>query len=117
MYFCAAGSAHRKGRLLKGWNETKGVIREIKKDYDGVNHHSYCELTVEAESGVKCYAKVNPMFNIFEVGEEVDLMEMKGVHRFRGNDRVDKRGRCELMAGIIPIGIIVIVAGIISIVL
>ena len=32
------------------------------------------------------------MFCIYEKGEEVELIEKDGVHRFIGNDRVHKKG-------------------------
>ena len=45
------------------------------------------------------------------MGEEVDLMELNGVHRFLGNDRVDKKGRKETLLGTLPLlGLIIICA-------
>ena len=45
-----------------------------------------------------------------EVGEEVELMEKDGYHRFLGNDRVNARAKKELLWGTIPM--LVLIAGI-----
>ncbi|MBR3539455.1 MAG: hypothetical protein IKQ49_06375 [Eubacterium sp.] len=111
LYLMTAGSQHKRKKLIKGWNPTRGVIRAIEKKQDnvGASRKSYTELTIEAESGQKVYARVGNMC-IYEVGEEVDLMEKDGYHRFRGNDRVDAKGKKELFWGIIPM--LVLIAGI-----
>ena len=111
LYLATAGSQHRKKKLLKGWNRTKGTIRSIEKVRDnvGASRKTYMELTIDAESGQTVYAKLG-MMCIYEVGEEVELMEKDGYHRFLGNDRVDARGKKELLLGTIPM--LVLVAGI-----
>ncbi len=111
LYLASAGSQHKKKKKLKGWNLTKGTIRSIEKVHDnvGASRKTYMELTIDAEGGQTVYAKVG-MMCIYEVGEEVDLMEKDGYHRFLGNDRVDRRGRKELFWGIVPM--IVLIAGI-----
>ena len=112
LYLTSAGSQHRKKKLLKGWNKTKGVIRSIDKVQDnvGASRKSYMELTIDAESGQPVYARVGVMFCIYEVGEEVELMEKDGYHRFLGNDRVNARAKKELLWGTIPM--LVLIAGI-----
>ena len=111
LYLASAGSQHKKKRCLKGWNKKKGVIKSIEKVQDnvGASRKSYTELTIEAEGGQTVYARLG-MFCIYEVGEEVELMEKDGYHRFLGNDRVDKRGKKELLWGIIPM--LVLISGI-----
>ncbi len=111
LYLCTAGSQHKKKKLLKGWNKTKGTIRSIEKKQDnvGASRKSYTELTIDAENGQTVYAKIG-MMCIYEEGEEVDLMEKDGYHRFLGNDRVNAKGKKELFWGTIPM--IVLIAGI-----
>ena len=111
LYFISAGSQHRKKKILKGWNPVKGTIRSIEKKQDnvGASRKSYTELTIDAESGQPVYAKVGNLC-IYEVGEEVDLMEKDGYHRFLGNDRVNARGKKELFWGTVPM--VVLLAGI-----
>ena len=106
LYFCSAGSAHKKKRITKGWNPVKGKIRKITSNYDSLAHKTMCELTIKAEDGGVCYAKVSKMFNQYEEGEEVELMELNGVHRFLGCDRVNKKARKELAIGLIPLAVI-----------
>lgn len=109
LYLASAGSQHKKKKLLKGWNLTKGVIRSIEKKQDnvGASRKSYTELTIEAANGQTVYARVGNMFCIYEEGEEVDLMEKDGYHRFLGNDRVDAKGRKELFWGLIPMLVLI----------
>jgi hypothetical protein len=108
LYLCAASAQHRRKKLLKGWNPVKGRIREIEKKNDMISHKNYVELTIDAPDDRTVYAKVGNLC-IYEVGEEVDLMEMDGVHRFRGNERVDKKGKKELLLGTLPmLGILII---------
>ena len=111
LYLASAGSQHRKKKCLKGWNRTRGVIRSIEKVKDnvGASHKTYMELTIEAESGQTVYARLG-MFCIYQVGEEVELMEKDGYHRFLGNDRVNARGKKELFWGIVPM--VLLIAGI-----
>ena len=111
LYLAAAGSQHRKKKKLKGWNSVKGTIQSIDKVKDnvGASRKSYTELTIESEDGHTVYARIGNMC-IYEVGEEVDLMEKDGYHRFLGNDRVDARGKKELFWGTIPM--LVLIAGI-----
>ena len=112
LYLASAGSQHKKKKLLKGWNRTKGTIRSMDKVQDnvGASRKSYMELTIDAEDGQTVYARVSPAMCIYEAGEEVELMEKDGYHRFLGNDRVDARGRKELLWGTIPM--LILIAGI-----
>ncbi|MBQ1328499.1 MAG: hypothetical protein IIY49_10745 [Eubacterium sp.] len=116
LYFSAAGAAHRKKKIIKGWNKTKGIIKAIEKKNDPMARKNYTELTIEGPDGRTVYAKVSGMFNIYEIDEEVELMEKDGYHRFVGNDRVDKKGKKEQLIGILPILLIILIAGILSIV-
>ena len=111
LYFITAGSQHRKKKCLKGWNRTRGTIRGIEKVEDrvGASRKRYMELTIDAESGQTVYARIG-MMCIYEVGEEVELMEKDGYHRFLGNDRVNARAKKELFWGTIPM--LVLIAGI-----
>ncbi len=116
LYFSAAGSAHKRKKLLKGWNPVKGRIRSVEKKFDPLLRKNICELTIEADEGRIVYAKDSAMFCIYEEEEEVDLMEKNGVHRFRGNDRVDKRGRKELLLGTVPMLVVVALSAAIAII-
>ena len=109
LYFATAGSRHKRKKLLKGWNPAKGTIRSIEKVQDnvGASRKSYLELTIEAESGHTVYERIPPGMCLYEVGEEVDLMEKDGYHKFRGNDRVDARGQKELFWGTVPMLVLV----------
>lgn len=111
LYLASAGSQHRKRKKLKGWNPAKGTILSIDKVVDkvGASRKSYTELTIESEDGHTVYARVGNMC-IYEEGEEVELIEKDGYHRFIGNDRVDARGKKELFWGIIPM--LVLISGI-----
>ncbi len=116
LYFCTAGSNHRRKRLLSGWNPVKGRIKTVEEKRDEIYHKKYIELTIEVGDGRLVYSKQNPMFCIYEEGEEVDLMENKGVHRFLGNDRVHQKGIKETLIGTIPMLVIVLIAIILSLV-
>ncbi|MBR0146201.1 MAG: hypothetical protein IJM25_06005 [Eubacterium sp.] len=115
LYFITAGSQHRKKKLTKGWNRTKGTIRSIEKVQDnvGASRKSYMELTIDAESGQTVYGRIG-MLCIYEVGEEVELMEKDGYHKFLGNDRVDARGKKELLLGTIPMLVLIAVVASLS---
>ena len=113
LYLCTASSQHRRKKLIKGWNPVKGKIREIEKKDDLISRKSYIELTIDAPDDRTVYAKVGNLC-IYEVGEEVDLMELNGVHRFRGNERVDRKGKKELMLGTLPMLGIIVIAMILS---
>ncbi len=115
LYFSAAGSAHRKKKIIKGWNKTSGVITAIEKKNDPMARKNYTELTIEGPEGRTVYSKVSSMFNIYEIGEEVELMEKDGYHKFVGNDRVDRKGKKEQLIGVLPILGIILIAGILSI--
>lgn len=115
LLFCTRANQHKKKKLLKGWNPTKGVIRSIEKGYDQITRKNYVELNIEAAEGRTVYAKIGT-FCIYEVGEEVELMEKEGVHRFRGNDRVDREGRKELLIGTVPMAVILTISVILSII-
>ena len=117
LYLCTAGSQHKKKKLLKGWNKTKGTIRSIDKVQDnvGASRKSYMELTIDAESGQTVYARLG-MMCIYEVGEEVELMEKDGYHRFLGNDRVNARAKKELLWGTIPMVVLIAAIAVLSIV-
>lgn len=114
LMFLSASSQHRKKRILSGWHPTSGVIRTIEKKYDSLAHRNYCELTIDTESGSVCYAKVGALFNQYEEGEKVDLMELNGVHRFLGNDRMNRKARKELAIGVIPILVLVVLSIIVN---
>ncbi len=111
LYLATAGSQHKKKKLLKGWNRTRGTIRSIEKVQDnlGASRKTYMELTIDAESGQTVYARIGTLC-IYEVGEEVELMEKDGYHRFLGNDRVNARAKKELFWGTVPM--LVLIAGI-----
>ena len=115
LYFITAGSQHKKKKLTKGWNRTKGTIRSIEKVQDnvGASRKSYMELTIDAESGQTVYGRIG-MLCIYEVGEEVELMEKDGYHKFLGNDRVDARGKKELLLGTIPMLVLIAVVASLS---
>jgi hypothetical protein len=110
LYLSAAGNQHKKKRVHKGWNKTKGTIESIVSKFDSLSKRNVAELTIISESGSRVYAKVSNAFCIYEVGEEVELEEKNGYHRFLGNDRVGKRGRIEIILGIVPM--IIVLAGV-----
>ncbi|MBP5192482.1 MAG: hypothetical protein J6Z74_03985 [Eubacterium sp.] len=114
LYLCTASSQHRRKKLIKNWKPVKGTIREIEKKEDLISRKNYVELTIDAPGDRTVYAKVGNLC-IYEVGEEVDLMELDGVHRFRGNERVDKKGKQELLLGTLPMLGIIVIAMILSI--
>ena len=72
------------------------------------------ELTIETDSGSTVYAKQSPMFCKYEKGEEVELIEKEGVHRFIGNDRLHKQGVKETLIGTIPFLVLVGLAALLS---
>ena len=102
LFFASAGSAHRKKKKLKGWNVVKGKIKSVEKVQDELTKRNVMELTIKTDNGNTVYAKQSPMFCIFEKGEEVELIEKDGVHRFIGNDRVHKKGIKETLIGTLP---------------
>ena len=114
LYFSAAGSAHRKKKRLKDWNPVKGRIETKKKIYDELARKNVIEMTIKTEAGNTVYTKQNTMFCIFDEGEEVELIEKNGIHRFIGNDRVHKQGVKETLLGVIPILVIIVVAAVLS---
>ena len=116
LYYAAAGSAHRKKKRLKGWNPVKGTIESKEKLFDQLAHRNVIEMKIISESGNTVYAKQSPMFCIFDEGEEVELIEKDGVHRFIGNDRVHKRGVRETLIGTIPMLVLIVIAIILSVV-
>lgn len=114
LYFSAAGSAHRKKKRLKDWNPVRGRIESKKKIYDELARKNVIEMTIKTEAGNTVYTKQNTMFCIFDEGEEVELIEKNGIHRFIGNDRVHKQGVKETLLGVIPILVIIVVAAVLS---
>ena len=116
LYYAAAGSAHRKKKKLKGWNPVKGTIESKEKLFDQLAHRNVIEMKIISESGNTVYAKQSPIFCIFDEGEEVELIEKDGVHRFIGNDRVHKRGVRETLIGTIPMLVLIVIAIILSVV-
>ena len=114
LFFAAAGSAHRKKKKLKGWNVVTGKIKSMEKTTDELTHKTVIELTIKTKGGNTVYAKQSPMFCCYEKGEEVELIEKDGVHRFIGNDRVHKKGVKETIIGVIPFLILVSIAATIS---
>lgn len=114
LYFCSAGSNHRKKKKLKGWNPTTGKIKKIEKIQDEFSRKTVVELTIKTGKGNTVYSKQNPMFCIYEKGEEVELIEKDGVHRFIGNDRVHQRGVKETLVGTIPMLVLLALAALLS---
>ncbi len=114
LYFCSAGSNHRRRKRLKGWNQTTGKIIGVEKVQDEISRKNYVEVTVESADGHTVYSKHSPMFCIYEKGEEVELIEKDGVHRFIGNDRVARQGRKELLIGTIPMLVLIMISALIS---
>lgn len=118
LYFMSASAQHRKKRLHKGWQRSTGVIDSMssREDHDTQLKKTVTELVIIAENGARVYAKVSPHFNIYEIGEEVELEVKNGYHRMLGNDRVGSRGRKELILGTVPMLIIIGIAAVLSIV-
>ena len=114
LYFCSAGSAHRKKKKLKDWTPVKGKIKSIEKVQDEFTKRNVMELTIRTDGGNTIYAKQSPMFCIYEKGEEVELIEKEGVHRFIGNDRVHKKGVKETLIGVIPMLVLIGLAALLS---
>ena len=114
LYLCAAGANHRRNKKLKGWNPVKGTITSITEKYDEFARKKVKELTIKSETGNTVYSKQNTVFCIYEEGEEVELIEKDGVHRFIGNERVHAQGVKETLIGTIPMIIMVIIAGVLS---
>ena len=80
LYFCSAGSAHRKKKKLKNWTPVTGKIKSIEKVMDPMARKNVMELTILTDGGNTVYAKQSPLFCIYEKGEEVELIEKEGVH-------------------------------------
>ena len=116
LYYSAAGSAHRKKKRLKDWTPVKGTIESIEKIYDQLARKNVMEMTIITEAGNTVYTKQNTMFCIFEEGEEVELIEKNGIHRFIGNDRVHKQGVRETLLGVVPILVLIVIAAVLSLV-
>ena len=114
LFFAAAGSAHRKKKKLKGWNVVTGKIKSMERVQDELTKKPMIEMTIKTKSGSTVYAKQSPMFCCYEKGEEVELIEKDGVHRFIGNDRVHKKGVKETIIGMVPFLVLVGIAAIIS---
>ena len=114
LYLCSAGSSHRKKKKLKDWNVVTGKIQAIEKVQDEISKKSYKELTIKTENGNTVYSKQSPMFCIYDKGEEVELIEKDGVHRFIGNDRVHRQGVKETIIGTVPMIVLVLLAALIS---
>ena len=77
LYLATAGSQHRKKKLLKGWNRTRGTIRSIEKVQDnlGASRKTYMELTMIA------------VFVAVLCGNQSDTVEACGVECDHGNDQ------------------------------
>lgn len=114
LFYATAGSAHRKKRKIKGWNVVTGKIKSMEKVEDPMTHRSVIEMTIKTKNGNTVYAKQSPMFCCYEKGEEVELIEKDGVHRFIGNDRVHKKGVKETIIGTVPFLVMVGIAALIS---
>ena len=114
LYFCAAGANHRRRKKLKGWNQVKGHITSIEDKYDEFSRRKVRELTIASETGNTVYSKQSSMFCVYEEGEEVELIEKDGVHRFIGNERVHAKGVRETLIGTIPLIVLVIISGVLS---
>ena len=114
MFFAAAGRAHRKKKKLKDWNVVTGKIKSMEKIEDELTHRAVIEMTIKTKGGNTVYAQQSPMFCCYEKGEEVELIEKDGVHRFIGNDRVHKKGVKETILGVVPFLVLVGIAALIS---
>ena len=114
LYLSAAGSSHRKKKKLKDWNTVKGKVESVEKVQDELTRKNVIELTVRTDDGHTVYSKHSPVFCIYEKGEEVELMEKDGVHRFLGNDRVNRQGRKETLLGTLPLLGLILVAAVLS---
>ena len=114
LFYATAGSAHRKKRKIKGWNVVTGKIKSMEKVEDPRTHRAVIEMTIKTKNGNTVYAKQSPMFCCYEKGEEVELIEKDGVHRFIGNDRVHKKGVKETIIGTVPFLVMVGIAALIS---
>ncbi|MBP3807152.1 MAG: hypothetical protein II492_02630 [Eubacterium sp.] len=114
LFYATAGSAHRKKRKIKGWNVVTGKIKSMEKVEDPMTHRAVIEMTIKTKNGNTVYAKQSPMFCCYEKGEEVELIEKDGVHRFIGNDRVHKKGVKETIIGTVPFLVMVGIAALIS---
>lgn len=114
LFYATAGSAHRKKRKIKGWNVVTGKIKSMEKVEDPMTHRAVIEMTIKTKNGNTVYAKQSPMFCCYEKGEEVELIEKDGVHRFIGNDRVHKKGVKETIIGTAPFLVMVGIAALIS---
>jgi|GEM_PF-1100103 len=118
LYLSSAGSTHMKKRYIKGWNKAVGKIVSIDEKKDGIPDAAskkYMELKILVGDDRFVYAKQSPMFCIYEVDEEVELMEKDGVYRFVGNDRVHSRGKVETLLGVVPIVVIIAAAALMSV--
>ena len=113
-FFASAGSAHRKKKKIKGWNVVTGKIKSMEKVQDELTHRTVIEMTIKTKSGSTVYAKQSKKKSAYEKGEEVELIEKDGVHRFIGNDRVHKKGVKETIIGVIPFLVLVGIAALIS---
>ncbi len=109
LYLCTAAEQHRKKKIQKGWNVVKGTITAIEKKEDAITHKQVNELTIETPDGRKVYAKAG-LLHIFEEGEEAILQEKDGYHKFVGTENSHKRGTKELMLGLIPVAIILVIS-------
>ena len=114
LFYATAGSAHRKKRKIKGWNVVTGKIKSMEKVEDPMTHRAVIEMTIKTKNGNTVYAKQSPMFCCYEKGEEVELIEKDGVHRFIVNDRVHKKGVKETIIGTVPFLVMVGIAALIS---
>ena len=114
LFYATAGSAHRKKRKIKGWNVVTGKIKSMEKVEDPMTHRAVIEMTIKTKNGNTIHAKQSPMFCCYEKGEEVELIEKDGVHRFIGNDRVHKKGVKETIIGTVPFLVMVGIAALIS---
>ena len=91
-----------------------GNIKAMEKVEDPMTHRAVIEMTIKTKNGKTVYAKQSPMFCCYEKGEEVELIEKDGVHRFIGNDRVHKKGVKETIIGTVPFLVMVGIAALIS---
>ncbi len=116
LYLVAAGSNHRKKKPEKGANVVKATILSITKKKDAMYDGKINELEVELPDKTSVKVKSgSAYFNVYQIGEEVELQEKNGFYKFLGNDRVAKRSKAELAAGLIPVGILILVNVLITI--
>ena len=80
LYFCSAGSAHRKKKKLKGWNPVTGKIKSIEKVTDALTRRNVMELTIRTDGG----STVDPITAKYESSLTSPANPTKGGYIFNG---------------------------------